>query len=728
MSDDPWAEFYQKPPTIKQQDDPWASFTSKPTVQKAKDQSYSKDLAYGLENDILRGSANTLKQYGYPETAGYLSGAADIVHKAAGLDTYSPDGGDTSLIGRLSNIPHTLTQGAPGMAQDIAAGAAGTAVGGPAAGLLAFGGSYGLRHLGEVKDRIREAAGKGPNDELSTSEQLRAGGGLLADVLLNRFGIGKVIKPGPVKKVGLEAAPEIAKRTVEGVATGAGVGGGQTILDSAVYDQKAPDLSDTVVNAVTGGVAGAAGSIPNITKESMRAARFRSLAKLPQDSVANVANKIAEVDKAGSTNVEKDTAKLFNADIANAVADNAFKAQVRANTVANGGIDTTSPLLRTISTKLGLGHKLDPAELNALRNEVGGTQEGDTLVQAVIDRNTVNHMAPLYNGGLSNTGFGKLVAPFGSKLTNVMDLGILGALTNGHHLPYIGSSAPYVAGGLLAAQGLGFAATRGLDRLSGASNPTKVILDKYLGNTGTPPVTTTPFIQQQNQQAFQQAAAQHAAQQAQQANISTGPVNTVPTPAQMAKAQRIQQQFNQANKTAATNQFASALAKVPDDFVERPKASPPAPVTPESEIRLMAKLNALTARQKLTPSHAPMPGEDIVTPQRNPSQIAEPNPALEAKLQAKLDKQTSKPKATTEPDVQTQAKVAIRVSKAKNKEESKSSDSKLPEGAYIVKTAEGDKIQHKSDTWASEEARTTATQVATKNRMSIWKAAGTNDG
>lgn len=470
MTDDPWAAFTKKPSVSNNTDDPWASFTSKPTenVQSPKEQSYSKDLAYGLENDILRGSSNTLNQYGYPNAALALARTADLVHKAAGLDAYSPDGGDKSLGGRVSNIGHTLVQGAPGMAQDIAAGAAGAAVGGPLApvtALLGFGGSYALRHLGEVKDRIRESTGKGPDSDLTTGEQLRAGGTLLADTLLNRFGVGKVLKPGPVKAVGLKAAPEIATKTAEGIATGAGVGAGQTALDSVALDQKLPSLSDLAVSGLTGAAAGAVGGIPNIAKESLRAGRFKELGNLDPQSRSDVTNVLDKYK--GDFNATKQYHL-----------DEISKAKKDLDPVTQDYIDKEVIAFKN-------GQRVDPEKLAEV------TKVDPVAGRALQNLDTLSAMQGMNNGGLSGTGFGRMVEPFGSKFTNVMDLGSIGTLMFGHHLPYLGAASPYIAGGLLAGQGLGYGITRGLDRLSGASNPSKVIIDKFGGD----PSSTTSVVQ-----------------------------------------------------------------------------------------------------------------------------------------------------------------------------------------------------------------------------------------
>lgn len=435
---------------------------------KPKEQSYSKDLAYGLENDILRGSSNTLQQSGYPNAAAALAKAANVVHSAAGLDDYSPDGGATSLGGRVSNIGHTLVQGAPGMAQDIAAGAAGAAVGGPLApvtGLLGFGGSYALRHLGEVKDRIREAAGKGPERELTTGEQLRAGGTLLADTLLNRFGIGKVVKPGPVKAVGLKAAPEIAAKTAEGVATGAGVGAGQTALDSVALDQKLPSFSDLAVSGLTGAAAGAVGGIPNVAKESLRAGRFKELGNLDPQSRSDVTNVLEKYK--GDFNATQQ----YHLDEIN-------KAKKDLDPVTQDNIDKEVIAFKN-------GQRVNPEKLSEV------TKVDPVAGRALQNLDTLSAMKSTNNGGLSGTGFGRMVEPFGSKFTNVMDLGSIGTLMFGHHLPYLGAASPYIAGGLLAGQGLGYGITRGLDRLSGASNPSKVIIDKFGGD----PSSTTSVVQ-----------------------------------------------------------------------------------------------------------------------------------------------------------------------------------------------------------------------------------------
>jgi hypothetical protein len=470
MTDDPWAAFTKKPSVSNNTDDPWASFTSKPTenVQSPKEQSYSKDLAYGLENDILRGSSNTLNQYGYPNAAIALTKTADLVHKAAGLDAYSPDGGDKSLGGRVSNIGHTLAQGAPGMAQDIAAGAAGAAMGGPLApvtGLMGFGGSYALRHLGEVQDRIRESAGKGPDSELTTGEQLRAGGTLLADTLLNRFGVGKVLKPGPVKAVGLKAAPEIAAKTAEGITTGAKIGAGQTVLDSVALDQKLPSFSDLAVSGLTGAAAGAVGGIPNVFKESLRAARFKELGNLDPQSRIDVTNVLDKYK--GDFNATKQ----YHLDEIN-------KAKKDLDSVTQDYIDKEVIAFKN-------GQRVDPEKLAEV------TKVDPVAGRALQNLDTLSAMQGMNNGGLSGTGFGRMVEPFGSKFTNVMDLGSIGTLMFGHHLPYLGAASPYIAGGLLAGQGLGYGITRGLDRLSGASNPSKVIIDKFGGD----PSSTTSVVQ-----------------------------------------------------------------------------------------------------------------------------------------------------------------------------------------------------------------------------------------
>lgn len=468
MVDDPWAAYEKKPAQTNSKDDPWASYTKQPSGNDKPKQepSFAKDLAYGLEQGILGGSANTLKQEGYPNAAAYAAKAAKYVHDAAGLDGYDPSSGTESLGGRIANIPHSIAQSAPGMAQDIAAGAAGAAVGGPLApltGLLGYGASYYLRNAGNTKDRIREADGKPANAPLSETEQLRAGAGMAGDALLGRFAIGKTLRPGAVKEVGFKAAPEILKKTGQTVGIDTAVGAGQNAADSVVYDNKIPSASDTIVSGLTGGAAGLAGSSPNVLKETLRAGRFRELGKVDPQSRGEVANLIQKYNN----NLDV-TRKHLDQDMS----------------LASKGLDDeTKSSINEAKNLIESNQRVNPELLASIETN------SPEAARAIKNLDTFGVIQGLDNGGLTGTKLVQALKPFGHWPTTGLDLGATAILlnsVNGGHIPYFGHLDPSIAATILGTQAGVYGGAKAIDRLSGASNVSKVVTDKFAAEPKAP--------------------------------------------------------------------------------------------------------------------------------------------------------------------------------------------------------------------------------------------------
>lgn len=446
--------------------------------EQPKEPTTLKNLAYGVEKGILEGSSKTAKEHGYTGLASGLTKAAKYVHDAAGLEGYDPTNGDTSLLGQIKNIPNALVQGAPGMAQDIAAGAAGSAIAGPVGGLLGFGGSYYLRNMGDGAERIRKADNKSPDAPLDTNEQSRLGVTLAADALLNRFGVGKTLSPAPVKEVGFKAAPEILKRTGQAIGADAGVSAAGNAIDRVELDNQLPGAQETAAAALTGGAAGAAGSLPNVAKETMRAARFRSLGNIDAGSRERVATLLK--DKEGDWDrTKKDL-------------------EIDLNFSQKGVASDVKKTLAKARADLKAGNVLDDNTVSTISGS-----SSPQAAQALQDLNTLNKFKKLDNGGLTNTKAIQAIKPFGHWPTTGLDLGATAVILNGlngGHVPYFGHMEPSVAAALLGTQAGVYGGARAIDRLSGASNVSKVITDKFAGSPAATSgrIVTPPIPNEQN--------------------------------------------------------------------------------------------------------------------------------------------------------------------------------------------------------------------------------------
>lgn len=414
-----------------------------------KDTSFSKGLAYGAENAI-RGLSATSKFLGIGPQRSSADGLADLIHQKAGLDNYAPASavvGDSSKgVGeRLMSAPRALVEGAPGLATDLVAGG----VAGPAGFLI----SNSARNLGE-------------NVEASKGDLTKALGVTAADAILSRFGARATVGSA-------------AKNLVKAAGTDAGVGTAMTVLDKDYLRGEKSTPGDIAVNALTGlgvGVAGRSAEgfarMPK-TPEGFKDQRFNPTTdKLDQDSLSRVANVYDKARADGSKDDYNYAHTHFDTEVKNALENGFFKKQLKDD----GLHDDVKEIVSQYKNKLKDGQVLTEDDIGSLYDIIGSTAEGQKVVTALTDRNTLNQLNPLYDGGLSQSKLAEKLDPNtpGFNPIRSVDFHTLWRALRGQ-----GIGIPEMAIG--AAQLAVKPITKTVDRLTGAADPSGVLIDRFAG-------------------------------------------------------------------------------------------------------------------------------------------------------------------------------------------------------------------------------------------------------
>jgi hypothetical protein len=446
------------------------------------DTSPLKGLAYGAEG-VLRGAdatTNELKSLlGMAKGRSMATALADKIHSGAGLDSYAPAGeglmdNSKGVMERLTYAPRAMVEAAPSLVTQVGPGKLGTA--------LALG-SNAYQNLGNNLERA-DQSGAGRGGALAAT-------GL--DALLSRFGIEQTLGRG-ASRVGWDAA----KKLVGGVAATGAENAAQTAIDRNLIDNKSVTANDLVVSGLTGAGASAAfkAARGDIT-DAGEAVRFRQFAGKDPKQLAAVAKLLQE--NTGSYGKIKESNAVDILGRARSSADGQRRLTASNNLIGgrstvvdqlndSGNLDASRAYVESQGL-LGKGEPVPDDMLETLRGELGGQPINDQWLNEVEQASTLGQLSDIGNrgaGGIHATKLGQTL----DRLAGYFGLGSLGGGLGASALGHtsLGNTGLAIGAG---ATGLNLG-IKGLDALSGYSNPVGRFARRFADDAPTPLATTVP--------------------------------------------------------------------------------------------------------------------------------------------------------------------------------------------------------------------------------------------
>lgn len=371
----------------------------------------------------------------------------------AGLQNYDPASAhfaDSSKpwTERLGYLPRALLEGTPEMAQHIAA----STLGGPL-GMLA---STAVAEGGSAVNRVREADKTDPNAELTMGQKARVGGNVALQALLNEVGAKATLgATKPIKDVGMAGVKQAVGNVGRAAGVDAAVGGLGAASDKAIVEQQAPSVADVALPALAGASVGTAFRAPGAARDAAISTRFRSLGQLDPQSRGQVADILQRYDgdfKATEKHVIDDLK------------------------VATKGMDeVTRDTISKARIQHEAGQRIDPQQIEAVSKV--DPDAGRTL----RNLDTLSVMRGLDNGGLSGSFVGRLLNPY-QRPAHGDPATTLGKFAEGASVGHgFWAADPTTAAGVFGTQIVGSLGLKGIDKMTGAANPAKVITDRYAG-------------------------------------------------------------------------------------------------------------------------------------------------------------------------------------------------------------------------------------------------------
>jgi hypothetical protein len=441
MTDDPWAAFRGPKETS---DDPWASFRSKPTntaEQQTNKLSTTEKFAKGAISGTIGGFENftsLLDKAGVADKD-KISVLRDVAAGARGMFGVTPQeykpAGDTAwdsnkpFLERAAEAPRAMVEGAAPLALASMAGP------------IAAGLTVGATQTAPTIDRVRAADHTDPNADLTLGQKARVAGNVGLQMALGGLGSKLTFGGNTVRGVGMEGVKNAGKQLANTAMADAAIGGAGAAADKAIVDQQSPTLSDVAVGSIAGAAGGAFGGAKRAAKEAAVATRFRALGDIDPQSRGEVADILKNYE--GNFGV---SAKHINDDLS----------------LASKGLDElTKKTIAEAKLEIEAGKRVDPAKIEAV------SKVSPDAGRALRNADTLGLMRGYENSSLANSTSG--INPFENWKTRWGDLWL------GHLL---GPKAAIAAAGLQTAAAGG---ARVVDRITGQSNPAKVITDKFAG-------------------------------------------------------------------------------------------------------------------------------------------------------------------------------------------------------------------------------------------------------
>lgn len=374
-----------------------------------------------------------------------LQVARDLASGARGMFGVTPQeykpAGDTAwdsnkpFLERAKEAPRAMVEAAAPMAL--------ASLGGPVAAGLAVGATQAAPTI----DRVRAADNTDPNAELTLGQKARVAGDLGVQMALGGLGSKLTFGASPVKAVGLEGVKGAAKQLGATVAADAAIGGAGVAADKAIVEGESPTLSDIGVGGIAGGAGGLFGGAKRAGKEAIVSTRFRELGRLDPQSRGEVADRLQTFENSFGA-----TRKSLLDDVTEA---------------SKGADGVTKKYINDAKIAFEEGQRVKPEWIEAV------TQVDPEAGRALRNLDTFGVMRN-YDKESFSTDAAKI-----NPLSNWQVR--WGDITLAHLL---GPKAALIAAGL---QGAGVAAAKGMDRLTGLSDPAKVITEKFAGSADPRP-------------------------------------------------------------------------------------------------------------------------------------------------------------------------------------------------------------------------------------------------
>lgn len=446
----PWEDYAPKKDE-KVETGPWSDYAEK---KSEKDTSFLSALQHGV--------ASQVSGYGATARAAGASGAGKAVQGAG--SAIAPDNYDTASDkvglnpGTWGNIPRAVAESAPGLATDLAAGAAGAGVGsifGPIGsgigGLGGFLASSAARNFGNnVNDRVKYQDPKKEIEDATGKDMAIAGAATAGEAALNRLGLKGIPLPGGGKVfTAIEnVAPNVAKglaggavdavtkgagaqaiRQIPGQVAGAGIREGAFGAAGNVVNQVGRtidtdkglsiDPNEMANAAVLSGATGAALRGARGVPDAIQSSKMASLMENPE-AHARLTERLANTGE----NLQKD--RGFGEAVRRTHDD--LKIEYKAARQPMKALLKNEPELSQMVdqaysrvSKQGRGRPLQNDELTTLRDRLTGSPEGDALFQTIESLHALQQVkalgnwrggdSPTLSGGAADTAFVKALQP-----------------------------------------------------------------------------------------------------------------------------------------------------------------------------------------------------------------------------------------------------------------------------------------------------------------------------
>lgn len=440
-------------------------------------------LQYGAANR-LAGYGSTLRAVGEEELGESLRQTALSIapqdYTPASADFFEPREDDKGFLGYgWSYLPRMTVESLPGLVADLGAGAA--------TGGLGFIASNAAANLGPNLDARMENQGEGAKPSLSDYGAATAA--TLGEAALSRIGLNSALI-GVAKGAGMQAVKQIPGQVAkagayDAVAGAAGNAINQVGRTAGTEEGFLIDPHELVGSAASSGAIGSTVRATRGIGDAVNAVRYHDV------DPGSAARVVEHLDKVGGATDAQSARRALGY-----VQDQlgSLKSQRKAEAVkALKAHDRDTHDLRSeiVAAEVQLEQGYSPRErIEALREKIGDTEEGQRLIEALEDLGTLNKLKARgiirdesFSGGLTSSHFAdRHLNPANTfrSPTQAVALGGFGLASLGaaSELAQLGVS-PMTAVQALAAKGALYGTLRSVDEITGSRNPVQEFTSRF---------------------------------------------------------------------------------------------------------------------------------------------------------------------------------------------------------------------------------------------------------